>query len=175
LKGEIFPALVNLIPEEKEKTALSKVQRSVKYMTNNKWGEHVIVERMRPGFPGMHTIITDEDGTEFDLVQITRGPSKGVFAAVEIGPGSWSTGWTCLSPKEPLLKFERLDKTITLPNGKTKKISSTKRVKNIDWEKATFKAIERARNNGVGNPTLPKWAERQRINFAKRCAVYYKH
>jgi hypothetical protein len=137
-------------------------------------GKNILTEKIRPGYVGQSTVIYDGNGVEYSATQLTKGPAKGIFAAVGIGDKKFSIGWSLLSPNEPIsVPGNPLEVTYTnKKTGKRAVYLEKKWVKNIDWKKATELAISRA--NGLEtNPPLPKEYVNQLKNFRRRAFAYF--
>jgi hypothetical protein len=130
--------------------------------------KEAIFEYLRPGFVYGNDVITDDYGVKYALVQLSRGPRRGVLAATVID-GKISIGISLLSPDEPINTYQVVEREI---NGKSKKVSQ--RVKNINWDKATQVAIARAKKQEP-NPVLRyEWQADQLAIFEKRARNYFK-
>jgi hypothetical protein len=125
----------------------------------------VIFEFARPGWRGM--TVTDTNGVQFE--QITRGPKKGVFAGTLVN-GKVSVGISLLSPAEPDYLFEPVEIKV---KDKPKQVS--KKIRNIDWNKAIELAVSRAKDPSKNiNKKLNSWQLDQLEIFKKRCERYFK-
>jgi hypothetical protein len=135
---------------------------------------NIVVEKLRPGFVGQTTTIFDEFGTAYEAVQSTRGPALGVIVAVGKEDGKFTLGWSFLSPNEPI-SISKDDGVKEYTNSKTGakgKYNAKKLETNIDWKKATERAILRAEGGEV-NPLLKMEFLEQVKRFRRRAFAYF--
>jgi hypothetical protein len=117
--------------------------------------ERFLIERLRESFVGSTQTFINDDGVEYEAIQITRSPSKGIIVAIKNDkkPGGFSLGWSFLSPKEPTIKLVSEEKVFKTSKGDLPKKINIK-INNIDWKAAKELALKRAREEEP-NPAVP--------------------